>query len=164
MGAPLMDEEVPLLKASIRASLPYLPERSRNILLKESNAIEGSPGDYYTACIDNAACVFVYYDGGVAKCAIEKAYFAGENPEFRKPLSCHLFPIRRAEFGGAYIHYQKFEECEPALGYGEQKDVRIYELTKDALIRAYGEKWYAKLEAYALEERAEEEKIHRGAQ
>jgi hypothetical protein len=162
MGAPLLDEEVPLLKKSIRAALKYLPERSRKILLKESNAFEGSPGDYYTTCIDNAACTFVFYEGGIAKCAIEKAYFAGENPEFRKPISCHLFPIRRADFGGAYLHYQKFEECEPALELGEAKDVRIYELTKDALVRAYGEEWYAKLEAYARQEREEEQNAKRG--
>ena len=71
-------------------------------------------GDRSVACIDDADCVFVYYENSVAKCAIEKAYHNGES-DFRKPLSCHLFPIRIADFGGPFLvnHCTTSIRCVP---------------------------------------------------
>lgn len=148
-GAPLLDEEIVLLENSIKPASKYLSERSKAEIAKHGSW-EGAPGEYTTLCIEDADCVFVYYEGDVAKCAIEKAYFEGRN-EFRKPISCHLFPIRITDFHGDYLYYDKFDECAPALAHGTREKVHIPETVKEALIRAYGEEWYNKLNSLVQE-------------
>jgi len=143
-GAPLDDAEVELLNDAIPASLPYLSERNRAIIAAKG-AIEGRPGDYATRCINRRDCVFVYYENEVAKCAIEKAYFNGE-VAFRKPLSCHLFPIRIDQvFDADYLRYEQIDECSEALANGERKGIPLYRFLKEAITRAYGEKFYKEL-------------------
>lgn len=144
-GAPLLENEVKPLQLSVQAALPYLGERSR-IWLAENDPVEGHLGERSVACLDEADCVFVYYDHSVAKCALEKAYHNGES-DFRKPLSCHLFPIRIADFGGPYLHYEKIEECEPGRELGARLGIPMVESLKDALIRAFGEKAYHRMVA-----------------
>jgi hypothetical protein len=88
------------------------------------------------------------YDDGVATCAIEKAWHAGYTA-FRKPLSCHLFPIRVANFGGPYLHYEKFDECTPGRALGEQLGLPLVVALKDALVRAFGTEIYERMLAVA---------------
>lgn len=155
-GAPLDDAEVELLNESIPASLPYLSERNRSIIASKG-AIEGRPGDYATRCIDRRDCVFVYYESDVAKCAIEKAYFNGE-VAFRKPLSCHLFPIRISEvFDADYLRYEEIDECAPARANGAKKGIPLYRFLKEAITRAYGEEFYEELAARI--ERRQQKKV-----
>lgn len=142
-GAPLLDEEIPLLEDAIQPATKYLSARSKEAIAA-NGVYEGAPGEYTTRCIDDADCVFVFYEGDIAKCSIEKAYFEGRGT-FRKPLSCHLFPIRVTDFHGAYLYYDKFDECAPALEHGARQNVHIPETVKEALLRAFGEEWYAKL-------------------
>lgn len=141
-GAPLKNSEVSQIKDAIEPALKYLSEKSRKIILG-TGAIEGRHGEYHTRCINNKDCVFVYYDENkVAKCSIEKAYFNKET-EFRKPISCHLFPIRVTErLSGHYFNYEEIEECHAALLNGTKLNVKIYEFLEEALTRAYGEKFY----------------------
>lgn len=143
-GAPLEEAEVAHIERSTDAALPYLSERNRRTIAA-MGAVEGSPGDRATRCIDNRDCVFVFYQGEVAKCALEQAYFDGKSA-FRKPLSCHLFPIRASElFGGEVLRYERISECRPALVNGTRQNVPLYIFLKDALVRAYGRKFYREL-------------------
>lgn len=146
-GAPLEEAEVQLVNDAIAAASKYLPERNR-LVIATQGAIEGTPGDYATRCIDERDCVFVYYDdSSVARCAIEKAYFNGE-ASFRKPLSCHLFPIRITQlFDMDYLRYEKIPECNAALKNGRKKGIPLYKFLKEALTRAYGEEFYRELVA-----------------
>jgi len=145
-GAPLEEAEVELVHQATKPALKYLPERNR-LVIATQGAIEGRPGDKATRCIDRRDCVFVYYDGDVAKCAIEKAYFTGET-SFRKPLSCHLFPIRISEvFDTDYLRYERISECKPALENGRDQDMPLYRFLREALVRAYGEEFYNELVA-----------------
>jgi hypothetical protein len=148
-GAPVLDAEVDAMQKAIKPASKYLDARSKAIL-KERGGVEGTDGEYMTVCIEDRDCVFVTYEGDIAKCAIEKAYFAGETP-FRKPLSCHLFPVRIADFHGPYLYYDEFEGCNPALPHGAAHDVRIPEAVKEALVRAFGEEWYASLDKVVQE-------------
>jgi hypothetical protein len=146
-GAPLLDSEVEDLRASVEAAWPYLSERSR-AQLKAEGPLEGFAGSYEVGVIDNKDCVFVRYEGDVATCAIERAWHNGEST-FRKPLSCHLFPIRVAQFGGPYLHYEVFEECEPGRERGAKLRMPLIESLKDALVRAYGIELYERMAALA---------------
>jgi hypothetical protein len=139
-GAPLKKEEIPLIQDAIPFAMKYLNERSISII-NEDDWIGGTDEDPFVQCIDDADCVFVYKEEGIAKCALEKAYHEGLT-SFRKPISCHLFPIRIRNFGGDYLSYQPFEECKPAFNHGKEQGILVIDAVKDALIRAFGEQWY----------------------
>lgn len=139
-GAPVLDHEVELIEKSKEAAKKYLSEKSINIL-ETVGSVDGDSGDFTTVVIDKKDCVFVYYDGDVAKCSIEKAYFNGET-DFRKPISCHLFPIRVGDFGGKYLYYEKIKECKPALDKGKTQNLSMVSQLKDSITRAFGEDFY----------------------
>lgn len=140
-GAPLLESELPFIESSFDYAKEHLSQQSLNVI--EKNGLwEEIDGKFYTSTIQQKDCVFVFYDNGIAKCSIEKSYFEGKN-EFRKPISCHLFPIRKVSFGGDYIYYEQFDECKPALSNGINTSSTVLSNSKDALIRMYGEEWYA---------------------
>jgi len=147
-GAPLADDEI----IEIQNAIPFIQKYlSQNQLeeIKLNYGIEGSTGNFATTCIDNKDCVFVVYDDGIAKCAFEKAYFNGEI-KWRKPISCHLFPIRISDFGGDVLRYEKIPECKPAIVKGKTDAMPLHEFLSEALIRKYGNKWYEEFKAGCL--------------
>jgi hypothetical protein len=146
-GAPVLDKEKDIIEENLEATFEYLSGKSIEFIRKYG-FVEGKKGNLSTVCIDKKDCVFVYYEEDIAKCAIEKAYFAGKI-KFRKPLSCHLFPVRVSDFGGDYLYYAEFPECNSALKYGEEKNTFIFDTVKEALVRAYGNDWYNLLIDYA---------------
>ena len=87
---------------------------------------------------------------GIVKCAIEKAWQEGEI-EFRKPISCHLYPLRIQENPGYdLVNYAPRKDlCRPACRLGEALGVPVYQFLKGALIRKYGEPFYKALDAVA---------------
>ncbi len=143
-GAPLNDEEVALVVDAIPAAAKYLAPRNISVI-ELRGAVEGRPGNYATRCIDRRDCVFVYYDNDVAKCAIERAYFNGETT-FRKPISCHLFPIRVENlFDGQYLRYERISECNPALAKGAATGEPLYRFLSEAITRAFGDDFHREL-------------------
>ena len=135
-GAPLRDDEVDLVRQAVDAASPYLSSTSREYITRHG-PVDDRNGSWATACIDDRDCVFVSYDGDVATCAIEKAFHAGTST-FRKPLSCHLFPIRVENFGGPYLRYEQFVECAPGRRRGADEGILLVDTVKDALSRAFG--------------------------
>jgi hypothetical protein len=142
-GAPLRDDEISLIEGCIEASSKYLSERSKSVL-KEYGFYEKKNDEYLTICIDKQDCVFVYYEGDIAKCSLEKAFLNGET-NYRKPISCHLFPIRVMRNGSNYLYYEKIDECRPGIENGEVQNINLIDSVREALIRFYGEEWYASL-------------------
>jgi hypothetical protein len=142
-GAPLLEEEIAIIEEILPDVLPYLPGENLAEIKKKGFYMNIS-GELMTGSLNKRECVFVYYDNSVAKCGIEKAFFDGK-VGFRKPVSCHLFPIRVSKFGGDVLKYEKFSQCAPALSKGEQKKITIAEFCKDSLIRLYGTSWYSSL-------------------
>ena len=108
-GAPLLEEEIPLIEENYAEVEKYLSEKHKKAL-NTNGFYEEKYGELMISSIDNKACVFVYYDNDIAKCGLEKAYLEGKS-SFKKPISCHLFPIRISKFGGDVLRYEKFTEC-----------------------------------------------------
>jgi hypothetical protein len=152
-GAPLEDDEVLEIVKAYPIVKQYLDEKNIRAI-EASGLYDGSPGDFATACIDRRECVFVYHDGDIAKCSFEKAYAKGEI-DWRKPLSCHLFPIRIRRFGKDFVRYEQIEECEAGRTLGTAQNTKLYDFLRTALIRKYGEEWYAKFIAYCRKESTE---------
>ncbi|MBU2491937.1 MAG: DUF3109 family protein [Bacteroidetes bacterium] len=139
-GAPLNEDEVEIINNILPDLKDYIPEISWNQINRDG-FYEEKQGQLMTTSINKHECVFVYYDGDIAKCAIEKAYFDGK-VKFRKPISCHLFPIRVSNFGGPVLKYEKYEDCFPALEKGNETNISVFEFCKDALERAFGKLWF----------------------
>ncbi len=142
-GAPLIKNEIELIEESLPATIEYLDSEKKDYI-KENNFWEIKEEIFLVKSIDNKDCVFVFRENGIAKCALEKAFFNNKS-KFRKPISCHLFPIRITDFGGEILRYEEFSECVPALEKGKETNINIAEFCKDGLERAYGKKWYSKL-------------------
>ncbi len=148
-GAPLTDEEVPLIATAFPFAKEYLDVRSLDVIDREG-LVEGYAGSFATVCIGHRECVFVYFDGGIAKCAFERAYNEGKT-NWRKPISCHLFPIRLRHLGLTFLRYEQMPECLPAREYGAAANITLVDFLKDPLIRAFGEPWYMQLRDQQIE-------------
>ena len=153
-GAPLNDEEVEKIYDILDEILPFLPERSQAFLdSKDPTTYFKELGQEGTSLHPDGACIFLTYDGlGIAKCGIEHAYFQGKT-DFRKPISCHLYPIRvqKNEMTGfEAMNYDRWDICSAACSKGKTEKIRLYQFAKDAIIRAYGQTFYDQLDAAAL--------------
>lgn len=149
-GAPVLKDEIEEIEKLYPIFSKYMPETSKEYV-REHGFWEKDGKSLALKCINKRDCVFVFYDGDIAKCSIEKAFHNGE-VVFRKPISCHLFPIRVANYGGDYLHYEQFDECEPGRKLGKNENYPLLENVKSALIRKYGEEFYKKLLQYSLEQ------------
>lgn len=141
-GAPLSDDEMEQIEQAFPFVVDYLPPEHRAVI-ERSGMVDGSAGNYATQCVDGKACVFVYFDGDVAKCAFERAYYE-KRTQWQKPLSCHLFPIRIRK-NGTEIVYEYFSECAPALERGTAEGIPLHRFVSDPLERAFGTHWNKQL-------------------
>ena len=128
------------------AARQFLGEKSIRAVAS-AGLTEGVKGDFATPCLEGKECVFVYFEDGVARCSFERAYERGLT-DWRKPLSCHLFPIRIRHFGKDFIRYEMIEECAPARRRGETEGIPLHDFLREPLIRRYGEAWYRKFIQY----------------
>jgi len=142
-GAPLSDPEVVEVERALPAVSKYLSSTSIS-LIESFGPVEGFPGDYATRCVGSRECVFVWFDGPVARCSFERAYLEGLT-RWRKPLSCHLFPIRVRSVGQEFLRYEEIPECQAGRESGQARGMRLYEFLEEPLIRKYGRPWYQKL-------------------
>ena len=140
-GAPLKWDEVNVINGILNEVIKYIPERHR-AEIEEKGFYEVKQDEPLLRSIDDRACVFVFYENGIAKCGMEKAFLEGKT-DFRKPISCHLFPIRVSDFGGDVLRFEKIEECKPAIELGEKENITVAEFCEDSLTRLYGEEWYS---------------------
>ena len=140
-GAPLKWDEVNRIIGILPEVVKYIPYRHRNEI-EEKGFYEVREDEPLIKSIDNRACVFVYYENGIAKCAMEKAFLDGRT-DFRKPISCHLFPIRISDFGGDVLRYEHLDECQPAIELGKKENTTVAEFCEDSLSRLYGKEWYS---------------------
>ena len=93
----------------------------------------------------------VFSDKGITKCGLEEAHNAGVI-DWKKPISCHLYPVRLREYSAfTAVNYHKWHICDDACSLGASLGVPIYKFVKEALIRKFGEAWYAELEEAAKE-------------
>lgn len=157
-GAPLVDAEVGQIEEAYAAASKYLPERGRTII-REAGMFDGGPGSYATACIDDRDCVFVYFEGDVACCALEKAYHNGET-SFRKPASCFLFPVRLSSEGRTHVRYEKIAQCSGGRVRGRNEDILLSQFLKDALVERFGPVWYREFEAACSARRENAEEVN----
>ena len=149
-GAPLIPEEVKLIEEEYPVFEKYLTEEHRREIQKQGFSVIDHDNDLVTPLVNRQQCAYSFYDNqGILKCSIEKAFFDSKT-SLRKPLSCHLFPIRITEYKNLdAVNYEEPEICKPARLFGKSQSVKLYHFLKEALIRKYGKEWYKELEITA---------------
>jgi len=139
-GAPLLDEELAYIDEAFPIVRTILP-REHLETIERYGLYEGFSGSYTTMCYNNHACVFVFYENNIARCAFEKLFLEGKL-NWKKPLSCHLFPIRVNHGFAPRLRYERIDECEPALERGENEDIYLTDFLSEPLTRLFGGSWY----------------------
>jgi hypothetical protein len=149
-GAPITFEEIDLLEEDLDQIKPYM--REEGIAAVEETGvfymdIENEP---VTTLVNGHECAFVFFDQkGITKCAIEEAYYQGKTT-FKKPVSCHLYPIRVMSFHEKKaLTYNEWDICAPACACGDKLDIPAYKFLKEPIIRAFGEEFYTELDIAA---------------
>jgi Protein of unknown function (DUF3109) len=157
-GAPLLDEELTALNEYFETIKPYLDREGLMVIEDQGRYVYDKSFGWVTPTIQHKMCAYGYLDStGIVKCAIEKAHNDGLIP-FKKPLSCHLFPIRTKtskDERHEYVNYEPREDlCKAACSLGKRLKVPVYVFLKEALIRKYGEEFYEVLDKIAKEYKA----------
>jgi hypothetical protein len=144
-GAPLDTVETKILEEIFPAIKCYLSEESVNTIETLGTWVIDVENDRVTPLNDGKECAYVVFENGIALCAIEKAYNDGVI-SFRKPISCHLYPVRikKYKFNEA-VNYDRWEICSPAIVNGNALNTSVYQFTRDALERKYGKDWFNQL-------------------
>lgn len=152
-GAPLEEDEVEVLREEYENFEPYMTPLGRNAVDEQGVAVHDSDGDLVTPLVGDAAeCAYSYFTkDGVCLCAIEKAYFDGKT-SYRKPISCHLYPIRTRPLGdNLALNYDQWTICKCARDKGAREGAPVFRFLKDPIIRQFGQNFYAQMEeAYQL--------------
>jgi hypothetical protein len=144
-GAPLEEEEISFLEDHLEEIKEFM--RPEGIAEVEKNGVfdYDSHAHLVTPLVNGRECAFVYFHDGIAACAVEKAFEAGKIP-FRKPLSCHLYPIRISRLKNYdAVNYHKWHVCRKALDLGDKQKLPLYRFLEAPLIRKYGRTWYNRL-------------------
>lgn len=146
LGAPLEEDELPIMKQIQEDIKPYLTRDGLKAIKRQGAYVLDEDGDYSTPTIGGRECAYAIYDEqGILKCGIEQAYLDGKT-KFRKPISCHLYPIRitkKKDFEA--VNYHKWSICSAACALGKSLGIPLYKFLKEPLIRKYGKAWYKEL-------------------
>ena len=152
-GAPLEKEELQHINDVFEAVLPYLNEESKKEIDRQGRYVYDKEYGWVTPTIDSKICVYGIVDKqGIVKCGIEQAYLDGK-VTWKKPISCHLFPIitkKSKRTTTEYVNYEPREDnCKAACALGKKLKVPVYQFLKEPLIRKFGKEFYEALDASA---------------
>ena len=157
-GAPLSNEEVHILESVYETVKPLLRTEGIAAIEAKGTSVKDFENDNVTPPVGDDECAYAVIEDGIFKCGIEKAFHMGLT-EFRKPLSCHLFPARIKYYSDfSAVNYQELPICRAARDAGTKDGVYVYEFLKEPLIRAIGEDMYKELCIAAAELRVRSEK------
>jgi Protein of unknown function (DUF3109) len=144
-GAPLSDEEAHLLEDIYDKILLYLRPEGIETIAEKGTSVTDFENEQVTPLIGNEECAYTNKDGEIFLCAIEQAWSDGKI-SFRKPVSCHLFPVRIKNYSDfRAVNYEELAICSPARSLGEKDSIYVYEFLKEPLTRALGEELYNEL-------------------
>jgi hypothetical protein len=157
-GAPLEKEERKIRDKYFDVIKPYLTKEGLAEIQSQGRYLYDREFGWVTPTVGGKICAYGFRDDkGIIKCGIEQAYNDGKLP-WKKPISCHLYPIKiskRKEYTN--LNYEPRDVlCNPACALGKKLKVPVYQFLKEAIVRKFGEEFYAALHQVAVEHFQEE--------
>lgn len=145
-GAPISDEECREVEQILPILLSDMTPEARAVVQQQGISYLDPSGERVTSIVNDKDCVFARTDhNGWCYCLIEKAFNAGKI-KFKKPISCHLYPVRLTQVGDKVgVEYHRWDICHCARVLGKKNHIRLYEFLKEPLIRRFGQEWYDEL-------------------
>ena len=145
-GAPLTNEELEEVNAAIVHVKHLLTKEGQLVIETEGNYTYDREFGWVTPTISNGMCAYGLVDEhGIAKCSFEQVYNEGKI-KWKKPISCHLYPIKISKSENTdqeYVNYEPRDPmCNPGCALGQKLKVPIYVFLKEAIVRKYGEEFY----------------------
>lgn len=156
------DFGAPLDKAE-QAAMPEYFKKVEHMLSKDSLKVieaEGYTRPYEeakmigTPLLADGSCVYLAEDAlGIKRCSFEIAHEQGQL-DFKKPVSCHLYPVRVEEnemTGFKAVNYDVWSICKAACTLGKSLKVPLYQFVREALVRKFGFEFYQALDGAFLD-------------
>jgi len=144
-GAPLTAEEAATLERIWPELWPYLRPEGIRAIEAQGTSLKDIEGELVTPLVNNEECAFAVMEDGIFRCGIETAFNAGA-VDFRKPLSCHLFPVRVRQYSSfKAVNYEDWAICRPGVTAGVKQNSPLWAYLREPLVRAFGKEWYDKL-------------------
>lgn len=145
-GAPLENDELKDLINVYEFVKPYLTQEAITKVETQGKYTYDKEFGWVTPTVSSGMCAYGIIDEkGIVKCGIERAYNDGK-VSWKKPISCHLFPIRIKKSKKSktdLVNYEPREDlCKAACTLGKKLKIPVYIFLKDALIRKYGNDFY----------------------
>lgn len=154
-GAPLEDDEMKIIEDVFEKVKSYFTPEGLAEIAKSGLKVYDDEFGWVTPTVGSKAgiCAFAFRDDkGIIKCAFEQAYNDGVI-EWKKPISCHLFPItvgKPKDKNYERVNYEpRATLCKTACSLGEEMRVPVYQFLKEPIIRKYGEAFYEALDTIA---------------
>jgi hypothetical protein len=152
-GAPLEKKEMQIIDQLFETIKPMLTSEGLEAIESRGTYLYDKEFGWVTPTVGGKICAYGFRDKhGIIKCAFEKAFYEGKT-NWKKPISCHLFPIKikkSKRTNQEFVNYEPREGlCNPACAMGKKLKVPVFVFLKEALIRKYGEEFFAALEASA---------------
>ncbi len=150
-GAPLSAAEAHILDDFWTDVKPYLRSEGVAAIEEKGRSVTDFENEKVTPLIGNEECAYTILKDNIFMCGIEQAWYDGKI-SFRKPLSCHLFPVRFKYYSDfKAVNYEELAICSAGRQTGITEGIYVYEFLKEPLIRALGEELYKDLCIAAVE-------------
>ncbi len=147
-GAPLHESELEAIEKNYPVFSAMMRPQGREAVAAKGFFEVDTDGDVVTPLVPGSEeCAYTCFDGdGNCFCAMEKCWFQG-NGDFRKPISCWLYPIRVSELsnGMKALNLHRWDICRDAFEKGRKEKVRVYEFLREPIERFFGKDFYSAL-------------------
>lgn len=149
-GAPVTHGEIREMEKVLDQALDILPEENvKKIKSSGFSKYYKEPDFIGTNLLEDGSCVFLRKnENGIGMCVLETLFYEGKS-EWKKPVSCELFPVRisKSEIKGfEALNYYEWDICHEACSLGKKNKLPVFRFVKNAIIRKYGEDFYQQLE------------------
>lgn len=152
-GAPLEHAEMTELENNYEAVRPYLTAEGIQEIERRGKFLFDHEFGWVTPTVNGGICAYGFRDkNNIIKCGIEAAY-NDRRLDWKKPISCHLFPIRLSETKETtMVNYEPRDVlCRPGCVLGKKAKMPVYIFLKDALVRKFGTAFYNALDKIAVD-------------
>lgn len=143
-GAPLEDDEITIIEEIIESHSSEFCSESNAIIAKKGAAVWYEKKKIWgTPLRKDGACVYSQKNSkGIHICILENL-FNQDRIHFKKPISCHLYPLRLKRVGEyTVLNFDEWDICDGAIKLGDKLGLPVVKFCKDALVRRFGEEFY----------------------